>query len=413
MVMMWLTLAAHASPVMFLHGGGYDTALEASATTVVAIDGDIARVTVWMDLFREPRLVGVLVPVPADLDLAQVRQPDYLLRPALSRHTQARVYDYRCEEGAWDTTRADGDAWESDAQTASPVDANPSFTIELGTPDSLDALRGWVSELGLSLPEGGEALLEAHLDNGSAMLLAWRSTEGAGTYASYPALQIPMSAEDLTLSFSLSEPNAMHERRAESVYIIAPEVLGRPALPGWTQQVTAHECMWRAESNETIEEVFADERSWVAASVERGAVVVHAARNGDHWSKPGINTPLSAEQLATLGYGLDQGPYFMTRLHLAEGADMALEFSGDLTEHLPRRTTYEEPLLPLLPVCIYGWEDPTDATCAAEETEEELEDNAPIGTDSPEPRGCWTALGPAGSWTALLASLVALRRRRS
>lgn len=138
--------------------------------------------------------------------------------------------------------------------------------------------------------------------------------------------------------------------------------------------------------------------------------MVHAARNGHHWFQPSSTKPLSAEQLATLGCGLDQGPCFMTRPHLAEGADVALEFSGDLTEHLPHRTLYKEPLLPMLPVCIYGWEDPTDATCAAEE---ETEDNAPFGSDTPNPRGCWTALEPSGPWAALLASPFALRRRRS
>ena len=64
-----LTLAVHAIVVMSLHGERYNTARESSSTTVVAIDGDVARVPVWMDLFDEPRLVGVLVgvlvPVPA------------------------------------------------------------------------------------------------------------------------------------------------------------------------------------------------------------------------------------------------------------------------------------------------------------------------------------------------------------
>ena len=404
--------SAHAFCGTYVGPAGASLANRTSSMVVVR-QGDRTTVTMAGDVRGAVPSLGMLVPVPGDVQGARVLD-DLSLLERVDRYAGPRLVSYGCEDlerqglgqQACGAALDRATQWATDAAldhaSAALGDAvlgEGRMALEVLAPSSVADLADWAGAHGWQLDAAAAELLDATIAPDTRFLAVTVDLDEALAGAAWTRpIQFSYRSSALSVPLALG---ALHSPGVQDVvvHVITDADAGTMGISNYPEFSVEAECMVRDASALGLDDFYAD--AVQAAFEESGG---QAAWTTEYAWAPAkcdpcpAEGPLDEQVLADLGFDGDPTRATLTRLRArlrpeAVRGDLALYASGITGQQQLRYVVHADELEQDWPVCGEGWVEGGGA--------------CPVDSGDPAPAGL-PAL-PAGALLALAG--VAARRR--
>ncbi|MCB9762308.1 MAG: DUF2330 domain-containing protein [Alphaproteobacteria bacterium] len=413
---------AHAFCGTYVGQAGADL-YNGASQLVISREGTRTTLTLVNDYEGNLSEFALVVPVPEVLgeEDVQVVEPSAIAR--VDEYSAPRLVSYTCEDFAWDDQDFDSAAEDggAGAQADGSVTVEAQFTageyeiVVLSAQES-GGLLEWLTDNGYAVDASAADLLQEYIDGGSYFFAARVALEALPDDASYLSpLQFGYDAAVFSLPIRLGTLNSAGEQDL-LLYILSDQ--GQTHISNYPQVEVENQCMY-VESDWEDFGVFYNDRFGEAVSAQERAGWILEYGWAPSSCDPCSGDPLTAEDVAALGWQGDLNDAYFSRIHMRyapEQVDQDLSLYGsnmwDFTQI--RYIEYDPQLEDRFPLCVSGWSD-DPGTCDDDPAEDPDDpDNTGEGTSTKvEPRmSCGAPVAP-GAALALIGLLLAARRRRA
>lgn len=401
-------------------GSAGETLRNRASQVVLVREGRRTTITMANDVLDAGADLTMLVPVPGDVDPADVRVQAVGPMERVDRYAAPRLVEYTCEDLHGDSDLASaGCSCAADAAkellSTYAMEALPGFLdaagladaeleVEVLTAASAAELAGAPSLAGRTLSAEASALIDEALAGGAAFISVRVVMAAPSPDALWlPPIQFSYTSDTLSLPVRLGALNSPGSQDI-ILHVITDKDAGQVGIANLPEVRAEDECMWRKDGLETFSSFWEDQFSAaVEGAVAGGAFGAYMTEYV--WQPTGCDPcnavgPLDADTLAAVGYTGDPAQSAITRLHVryAPGADdLMLYPSNSLAFEQVRYISYDESLEADFPVCGEGYIE-GGGSC---------EDAADTGSGGP-----FGMRVPAG-WLLAAGALLGLGRRRS
>ncbi len=357
---------------------------EASQIVVVR-QGQQTTLTMANDYSGDADQFAVVIPVPEILEAKDVRlaSADLLTRldeystPRLVRYSCDNLYSFKGGKSQEGSTQQDqgalpfscgsesefapGEVGSNSPPAETAVQVESSFAVGayefvvLSAEDSSDLLT-WLSGSGFGVPADAADLLGEYIDAGSYFLAARVNLGALPIRPSFLSpIQISYTADLVSLPIRLGTLNSTGEQEL-LLYTIGDE--GAAGISNYPEVEPTNECMYDSASMGTLEEFYGDVLDEAFANSEAAWMLEYAWGNGK--CDPCSGPPIADEDLSALGFDIDAGPAYLSRIRARYAAsadqDLVVYFGGDESKQFQMRyIMYDESMEEQFPVCFSGW----------------------------------------------------------
>ncbi len=396
-------------------GSAGSTPTNRASQVVLVREGRRTTITMANDVVSAGTSLSMLIPVPGDVDPADVRLVDIGLMERVDKYAAPRLVEYTCDDlhggdKAVGCAGCAGDlakgllsrfAYENlpgFLESAGLADA--AIEYEVLSPSSVEELSGASTLVGREISTAASPLIQEQIDAGSSFISVKIDLREAGLGALWlPPIQFAYESDNMVLPIKLGTTSSAGVQDV-ILHVITGGTKGQVGISNYAEMSTDAECMWDREGLQSFSGFWNEKVD--AAFVEAGGTAAFMTEYvwGPTACDPCTGAgPLGEQDLKDLGYEGDPTQATLTRLHArfvasAVEADLMLYPTNSVTNQQYRFIAYDETLESDFPVCGEGFVD-NPGSCEAEDTA--LSGSAPL------PVG-WIVLAGGG--------LVGLARRR-
>ena len=394
-------------------GSAGSTPTNHASQVILVREGKRTTITMANDVTTVGTGLSVLIPVPGDVDPADVKLVDVGLMERVDKYAAPRLVEYTCDDLYGNKgvgCACAGDiakqllarfAYENlPGFLESTGLADATVEYEVLSPSSMDDLTGASTMLGREISPAASPLVQEQIDAGSSFISVKVDLREAGIGALWlPPIQFSYESDNMVLPIKLGTASSTGEQDV-ILHVITTAGKGQVSISSYPEMSTDAECMWDQEGlqsfsgfwDQKVEEAFLTSGGEAAFMTE----YVWGPTACDPCTGSG---PLDASVLKDLGFQGDPAQSTLTRLHVryqasAVEGDLMLYPTNTASNQQYRFIQYDESLETDFPICGEGFVD-NPGSCETEDTA--------LSGGSPLPIG-WLVMAGGG--------LVGLARRR-